>query len=501
MHRTPLDRFLPAVFSLGVAIGANTVGYAQVGPPGLSSGSGAGTGTGASSGVQRSQSGSVSGVGPGSSGLDSGVPGRFPFRRIPPRFSVPAGPGVGVTFPTDPGLIPYLRLDDSGGPTASKSPTFITEEMLKKAREIQTPNERSLAFQLIAKGAIYSSQLSLAHQALEEAAVNAVQEPTPLTHDLRIMGVINTFTLLTEAVLREGKTAALNVLPPGTNPEPLPRKLDAISAIRLGRLEWKRAAYLAQMIHNATHRTEALYRLVDNQAAASIIIGSEYGNPDSSPSTIDEVRPAPAGDPDVYRKLADEILVDAMEISHQIERPIWKGKALVRISVGAADALLFERGLAVARTIDDPEYRTEALLFIAESQCRYADASKRTEVGQQATLVYTEAAKAVSEIRQMGLRGVCNGFLVDSLISVGRFDDARACVSLYPERYQQFVALGAIAESQARRGSAEAARGWIAREVPENYRPTLYRRVTRGQLDAIEQNRTQESLKNDLGNF
>ena len=56
----------------------------------------------------------MSGVGPGASGLDSGIPGRFPFRRVPQRFNVPAGPGVGVTFPTDPGLIPYLRLDDAG---------------------------------------------------------------------------------------------------------------------------------------------------------------------------------------------------------------------------------------------------------------------------------------------------------------------------------------------------------------------------------------------------
>ncbi len=84
------------------------------------------------------------------------------------------------------------------------------------------------------------------------------------------------------------------------------------------------------------------------------------------------------------------------------------------------------------------------------------------------------------------------GFLVDSLIATGRFDDARACVVIYPEESQQLVALGAIAESQGRRGGAEAARRWIANEAPAAYRPSLYRRVVAGYLWAIEQNRGRE---------
>ena len=84
------------------------------------------------------------------------------------------------------------------------------------------------------------------------------------------------------------------------------------------------------------------------------------------------------------------------------------------------------------------------------------------------------------------------GFLIDSLISTGRFDDARACVVIYPELSEKLVALGAVAEQQGRRGSAEAARRWIANEIPEQYRPTLYRRVVAGVLWTIEQNRSKE---------
>jgi hypothetical protein len=63
---------------------------------------------------------------------------------------------------------------------------------------------------------------------------------------------------------------------------------------------------------------------------------------------------------------------------------------------------------------------------------------------------------------------------------------------LYPDESQKFVALGAIAEAQGRRGLADSARRWIASEVPESYRAGLYRRVATGVLWAIEQNRAKD---------
>ena len=65
------------------------------------------------------------------------------------------------------------------------------------------------------------------------------------------------------------------------------------------------------------------------------------------------------------------------------------------------------------------------------------------------------------------------GFLVDSLIASGRFDDARACTVLYPEESERFVALGAVAESMGKRGLAASARRWIATEAPPGYRSAL----------------------------
>jgi hypothetical protein len=127
-----------------------------------------------------------------------------------------------------------------------------------------------------------------------------------------------------------------------------------------------------------------------------------------------------------------------------------------------------------------------------------AEAEARDDQNEIATAAYEEAAKAVATIQQDGLRGVLAGFVVDSLIASGRFQDARKCIVLYPDPAQRLVALGAVAEAQGKRGVAESARRWIAAEVPEEFRPTLYRRVTTGVLAAIEQNRSKEYVPTDM---
>ena len=115
---------------------------------------------------------------------------------------------------------------------------------------------------------------------------------------------------------------------------------------------------------------------------------------------------------------------------------------------------------------------------------------------EAATPIFELAATAVASIQQRGLRGVLTGFVVDSLIASGRFDDARASVVIFPEESERFVALGQIAEAQGRRGAAESARKWIASsETPEAYRPALYRRVTAGVLWSVEQNRSAETSR------
>ena len=130
-------------------------------------------------------------------------------------------------------------------------------------------------------------------------------------------------------------------------------------------------------------------------------------------------------------------------------------------------------------------------MLVAESQCRQNQ-------DEQATQTYPEVVNAVARVQQNGLRGVLTGYLVDSLISTGRFEDARASLVLYPTESERFVALEAIAESQGRRGAAAAAREWIAREARPEYRSALYRRVNSGVLAAIETERSSLYLGKDV---
>ncbi len=443
--------------------------------PGLSSGSGQGTGTGFSSGVQRNRSGSMSGTGPSRRGIDRSVQ---PPREGPPGRGMGLGPGVNVRFPNDPYLIPFVNMAQEGGPVDPNAPSGVSNELVKNAKLIDSPDERSLALQRIANSAIASNQVFLAHQILEDAVSAAVQVQTPLVRDQRLIAIVTSLTILNGALLGESQQSAVEPRPKDVKPEALPKAPDPAVLVRLARLEWNRGAYLAGLISNPTYRNEMLYKVAESEASGSASVANRYID-DPDPAKPD---PANAKRRQTYQTAADDELVDSFAVADKIERPIWRYRAMVRIALQAADSRQYERGFELARKIDNAESRTEALLLIADSLCRH-------EQNDRATPVYEQAARAAASIQQEGLRGVITGFLIDSLISAGRFDDARACLVIYPEESQRFVALGAIAESQGRRGAAESARRWIASDVPAAYRPTLYRRVVDGYLKAIEPNR------------
>ena len=498
------------VFSL--ALGWSWPAHAQMTTgPGLSSGTGEGTGAGGRTGIIRNRSGSMSGVGPGSPA--DFLRGR-PLAPLPGQESrrgiTSFGPGVDVTFPNDPYLIPFMAMEEPGLPRDRRGPSGITQDLLKSARSIATPEERSLALQRMANGAIFSGQLTLAHQLIEEAITATSDVTIPLVRDQRLIAIVTSLNTLTEHLLREGNQS-LTVSPPveaDAKPEALPKRRDSEVLIRMARLEWQRGVYLASIIGNPTYRNEMLYAVAESEASGSATIANEYMRAPETDSQATLPAPAERTEPakvptvddqtqnrarlataknETFRKLADAILIDSFEHAKKIDRLIWKYRANFRIALLAADSQQYSRGVELARGIENGESRAEAMLILAESQCRPG-----VNQNEAATATYQAAAEAVATVHQDGLRGVLTGFLVDSLISTGRFDDARACVVIYPELSEQLVALGAVAEQQGRRGSAEAARRWITNEIPEQYRPALYRRVVSGVLWTIEQNRSKE---------
>ena len=388
---------------------------------------------------------------------------------------------MNVRFPDDPGLAPLLGSEDRLGPAGPNAAALVSPDLIENVRAITETYDRSRALQELAREAILSNQLLLAHRTLLQASQVAVEEPNALRHDQLIIEIITTTGQLTETLIREGKTQLTMLEPQEGRPEPLPQRLTPRLSIRLARLEWQRARVLARNIINPTYRSEYLARVAEGLGRDSSRIVLEYINRSDLDTAPQAEKLTEAETKDV-EKAADDFLVEAQQVCQEIERPIWKNRALERTAINAGESQQYPRAFSIARSIQNAEARSQALILVAESQCRHKQAV-------EATATYAEVAEAVARVEQDGLRGVLTGYLVDSLISTGRFEDARACLVLYPTASERFVAMGAIAESEGRRGSAERARQWIARDAPAAYRPVLYRRVNSGVLAKIGNSR------------
>jgi hypothetical protein len=511
-----------AAIAVIVAAGAENARAQFSQGPGLSSGSGSGTGSGGFSGLRGNYTGSISGVGPGQFGPGTIIRGE-PVVPLPGvesrRRMVGFGPGVDVTFPNDPYLVPFMTMETPQGAPIDRATVVVTKELLNHAREIATPGERSLALQRLANGAIIGQQFNLAHHTLEEAAKAANEVDIELMRDQRLIAIVTSLNYLAERLIKPLSTDVrvddVAAAPPApaaeaVAPDAIPKgqKADRDVQIRMSRLEWNRGVYLASAISNPTYRNEMLYHVAWSMAKGSSTLAVEGGKladtgppPKPEPATLGGN--PPAKDKEAAQKsqqtatklkqTGDTLLVDAWKVSETIERLIWRFRAMVQITLEIADSDQYPRAIELAKRIQNAEARAEALLVLAEAESRhhlYADSSD----------TYNQAAQAVACVTQEGLRGVLAGILVDSLIATGRFTDARACIGLFPEMSQRLVALGAIAESQGVRGQAAIARKWIVAEVPEQYRPPLNRRVILGSLKAMEQNpgRDQESQTNPI---
>ncbi len=473
---------------LALLVPAPLLAQATGSGPGLSSGSGAGTGSGTSSSIQRNSSGSFSGSGPGpaSGGRTGGsagpgvrefAPDRDPSRTGSP--SVPLGPGANTRFPDDPSLMPFDTVTGEGGGTSGLS--TIPPQLLAAARSITTPGERALALQRIGATAILGNQLDLARETLDEAAKASLEVPIPLVRDQRLIATITMMINLTEALLREGNQSYLPVDQSATA-APLPT-IDRDRLIRGLRADWTGAVDLCMRISNPTYRNEMLLRVVENEASGSQTISTSFPRSDGTGAN----GPGPAHS---YGSSADRILQDAAIHAARIERPIWRDRAMLLVAASAAVSNQFARGLEIARRIPQAEIRADALMRIAEAQ-------SRSNRAQAASATYQDAVRAVASIPLEDPRDILAGVLIDSLISVGRFEDARASIVLYSNPATRFTALGAVAESQSRRGLADSARAWINRDVPPEERAMLHRRVDDGLLSVIQLNRSRELSNQD----
>ena len=470
---------LAAGLVLGLAFQVSSLqsGYAQV----LSGGSGAGTGTGAESGAGRGAMGTGA-----ESGTNDPIPNIDSFRDVnggqPPRYNpseaIPYGSGINSTIPGED-LIPLNALFTPGETGANQIPGKVSEIHLKYAKQIPAPGDRSLALSRVASAAIFSGQLKVADEALIESAEAAKLMTRGLVQDQRLISIISALMSLAEANLRDGKGDLIQIDVDSANPDTADKKkpeVDRLQLIRRSKGEWERAGNLALIISNPTFLNETVYRVTESIAFGSQTIVTEFPNDD------DEKPSAKGGFNTSFAGLPDALLVQASELAAKTTRPVWHDRSMVAIATAAGESRQFARALDVASLIPQPEVRTDAYLRIAMIQSRIKD-----EEG--ATKSFSLAAKSVASIPLDDPRAILAGVLIDSLVSVGRFEDAIASVGLYPTEPKKWIALGAIAESQGRRGDARSALAWINRDIPAAQRSFLYRRVSNGVVTAIEQNR------------
>ena len=188
---------------------------------------------------------------------------------------------------------------------------------------------------------------------------------------------------------------------------------------------------------------------------------------------------------------ADRLLERGAAYAGYIRIPQWRDQSLISLVENAAASDQFSRGLTIARSIPRSESLAEALVSIAEGQARngFQDDASQT---------YNEAARAVASIPLDDPRSTLNGVLIDSLISVGRFEDARSCIAFYPDEPRKVAALGAVAQLMGARGLADRAHAWIDRIPSAELRALLARRMLDGVSGKIRSEKELEDQRRTI---
>ena len=482
MPRRQAPKRYRAALAAGLALAGPAVVQAQVDPnqANLSTGSGAGTSPG---------------IGPGSSPSSTRI-----------------GRGSLLGGPMDDYLPP--RIPDSELPMVPVDPAQIDAmdgQLLGQARLVVNPAERAMALERVARSKILgagaltgidrpASRISCFRRSSRKATRSSSRparrpsRPRPASSATSGFGRSSWPTSSSKPRKRSPPGAGRIPARAGTRLDQTGREIQpVVPPVRdyKDRAPWfdrsmadyRRGAFLARQLENANYRSDLLFRLAESESGQS---GSQ--SIVSTAALADTNRRDLQGQTTELYRVADRTLVQSYNITRLIDLNIWRDRALLAVVTAASASEQYARALQIASVIPQPEYRADALVRLAEAQARRNWSS-------DATSTYAAAARAVASIPQEDPRTIQTNVLIDSLISVGRFDDARRSIIFYPgERKRRLAPLGAIAMSQGERGLANVARVWIDREAPQTWRSILHRKVDDGLIAAIERTRSRGSF-------
>ena len=287
---------------------------------------------------------------------------------------------------------------------------------------------------------------------------------------------------LTETLLRESRPQLSLLEPEGAFPNRSRRSWSPGKRSGSRRLEWQRAAHVARQVINPTYRSEYLDRVVEGMAKDSGRI-TEFVRPTDSAEVRNEPPKLDAKDIKEYEESADSFLVEAAELAGPSSGPSggmrrWRGRRSRRANRGNMTGPSTWRG--ASRTPRPAPRRS----------CSSPSRSAATTSPISPLAPIRRRPRPWHASSRTGLRGVLTGFLVDSLISTGRFDDARACLVLYPTESERFVAHGGHRRGRGPPRVGRRSRGAGSPTKPRrSTRSALYRRVNTGVLAAISNER------------
>ncbi len=474
--------------ALTLALGGASASPAQTSPSGVNISTGSGAGT--SPGVSPGSSPSSTRIGSGSLSSPNDP---FPLAAPGPGGGVRPGSGPGAAGNVDPYGASMTGL--SGGMNRAAIPTLTPAEMdaldahlLGDARKILNPPDRALALERVAKAKTFShrpgdGRLRDAEVALKEAAEAALAVTDLSLRDQRLMAIVRSELTLADEMARDGLNNDTFIDASDTRAAKPMTPDQRLDSLKLAEAQRKKAADVSRMIPNPNLRAEMLFRVADAEAQASQTMAVEALQTDVKRSDL-------RGLEGMLNRMADRSLIFAANDAQSIRTAIWRDRGMVSVAAAAAASEQYSRGIALCRTIVSPGYRADAMIRLAESQARH-------HLVNDATTTYDDAAQAVASIDEPDLREIIAGVLIDSLISVGRFDDARMSVVLMASPTSRLEVLGTVAESQGERRLADSARAWIDSDAPPEWRDTLRRRVNDGLLKAFEKGRS--SPNNGLG--
>jgi len=309
----------------------------------------------------------------------------------------------------------------------------------------------------VARSEIFGGRLDQSIKAINSAVETVNMLPDGTVKNIRLVSLSTTATNLTDGLIREA-----------LEPNTANRREWIDKAIKV----WRQAADVSGTITNSDLKSEMMSRVAFDISEDAQLIAAKISEYEQNNDVTIEQKAE-------YEKTLDELFDLAIEINQQVPMNVWRNEVAQKIAIKGALAYRFERALKAARTIKQNAPRALALARVAEALARF----NKTD---EATQIFIETGETASMVSEVSVRNVVAGDLVDRLIALGRFRDARMAVYLYEDDDLRLRALGAVAENQARRGLAHHAVDWINSEILPEHRAGLIKRVQDGTLQSIQ---------------